>query len=117
MRRSRPDRSTPLGRLLGDLQKLRSREGLTRTKVAQATVLCELPVVHAEAVRLGRPPEEVAYPLFIATVHGLTDPAATGYLVNALALDNTPPGKGLTDRRRRYAGKLDESRVRDHEDT
>ncbi|HEY5986039.1 MAG TPA: hypothetical protein VIV12_06580, partial [Streptosporangiaceae bacterium] len=114
MRKQRPNPTTPLGRLMADLQTLRKSEGLTRAKVARARELCGLPVVRVEAERLGRSPEEVAYHLVIAAVHGLNDPAARDYLITALVLDNTPPGDGLTDRRRRYV--LDESRVRDHED-
>jgi hypothetical protein len=114
MRKQRPNPTTPLGQLVADLQSLRKGNGLTRAKVARAPVLCGLPVVRVEAERLNRSPEEVAYHLLIAAVHGLNDPAARDYLINALVLDHTPPGDGLTDRRRRYP--LDESRVRDHED-
>jgi len=114
MRKRRPGPTTLLGQLVADLQTLRKGNGLTRVKVARAVVLFGLPVVRTEAERLGRSPEEVAYHLLIATVHGLPDPAARDYLINAFALDHTPPGDGLTDRRRRYG--LDESRVRDHED-
>jgi hypothetical protein len=92
---------------LTDLQSLRRGTGLTRTKVARARVLCGLPVVEAEAKRLSSAPEEVAYYLLIATVHGLKAQRSRDLLITALALDNVPTGKGLLDRRRR---------VRDHED-
>jgi len=102
--------------LLADLQALRKGNGLTRAKVARAQVLCHLPVVKRDAARLDRPAEEVAYYLLIAAVHGLKDARSRDFLVTSLALDHTPPGRGLTDRRRRYVGQMDESRVRDHED-
>jgi hypothetical protein len=116
VRRDRPDPNSPVGRLLADLQALRKGNGLTRAKVARAQVLRELPVVQVEAARLDRSAEEVAYHLLIATVHALKDARSRDFLITALALDYTPPGQGLTDRRGRYAGELDESRVRDHED-
>ncbi len=116
MRRDRPEPTSQVGRLLTDLQSLRKGNGLTRTKVARAQTLCGLPVVTREADRLHLAPEEVAYRLLIAAVYGLKDARSRDFLINALALEHTPPGQGLTDRRRRYAGELDESRVRDHED-
>jgi len=102
--------------LLADLQALRKGNGLTRAKVARAQVLSGLPVVQSEAARLDRSAEEVAYHLLIAAVHGLKDARSRDFLITALALDHTPPGLGLTDRRSRYTAELDESRVRDHED-
>src|SRR6266571_1906541 len=116
VRGDRPDAASPVGRLLADLQALRKGNGLTRAKVARAQVLCHLPVVKRDAARLDRPAEEVAYYLLIAAVHGLKDARSRDFLVTSLALDHTPPGRGLTDRRRRYVGQMDESRVRDHED-
>jgi hypothetical protein len=116
VRRNRPDPASPVGRLLADLQALRKGTGLTRAKVARAQALCRVPVVQREAARLGRTREEVAYHLLVATVHGLKDARSRDFLITALALDHTPPGKGLTDRRRRYAADMDESRVRDRED-
>ena len=100
--------------LIRELQTLRKGSGLTRAKVARAEKLCSLPVVLAEAERLQRRPDEVAYHLLIAAVHGLKGESDRNYLVTALALDYVPPGSSLTDRRRRFP--LDESRVRDHED-
>lgn len=116
MRHDRPDPMSPVGQLLTDLQGLRRGIGLTRTKVARARVLCGLSVVEAEAKRLGLTSEEVAYYLLIATVHNLKEQRSRDILITALALDNVPTGKGLLDRRRRFAHLLDESRVRDHED-
>jgi hypothetical protein len=82
--------------------------------VARAERLCRLQVVLAEAERLHRRPEEIAYYLLMAVIHSLKGQDARDYLITAFALDHVPPGDGLGDRRRRF--RLDESRVRDHED-
>ena len=116
MRRTRPDPTSEVGRLLADLQRLRKGEGLTRTKAARSNTLCGLPVVRAEAERLGMAPEEVAYRLVVVVGYGLKDNHMRSLVINALALEHTPTGASLTDRRRRYAADLDESRVRDQED-
>jgi len=101
-------------KLFAELQSLRKGTGLTRAKVARADTLGSLPVVRAEVLRLARRPEEIAYHLLIACVHGLKGESERNYLITAFALDHVPVGDGLADRRRRSA--LDESRVRDHED-
>jgi hypothetical protein len=116
MRRTRPDPDSDVGRLLAEFQRLRKSEGLTRTKVARAEVLCGLAVVQAEAQRLRLAPEEVAYRLVVVASYALKDAHMRGLVINALAIEHTPTGASLTDRRRRYAADLDESRVRDQED-
>src|SRR6266702_4752171 len=116
-RQDRPDPASPVGQLLGQLKSLRQHSGLTRTKVAHAELLCGLPVVGNEAARLGLPVERVAHDLLVAAIHGLKDARSRDLLINALALDNTPPGANLADRRRRYANLMYESRVRDQEDS
>jgi hypothetical protein len=117
MRQDQPDPASPVGQLLGQLKSLRQHSGLTRSKVAHAELLCGLSVVRNEAARLGLPVERVAHDLLIATVHSLKDARSRNLLINALALDNIPPGANLADRRRRYAHLMDESRVRGQEDT
>jgi hypothetical protein len=116
-RQDRPDPASPVGQLLDQLQSLRRGNGLMRSKVARAELLCGLSVVCSEADRLDLPVERVAHDLLVATIHGLKDARSRDLLINALALDNTPPGANLADRRRRYAHLMDESRVRDQEDT